>query len=443
MATHYVDSAATGLNDGTSWADAYTTLVAAFAAGSAGDVFYLKNTHDESSGADWGITSPGTPSNPCVLISMNSSDVYTKATAKQLWTTGSGDYIRFYGVCVCHGLFTSSGSSTFNREGWRFYDSTVEFGRVSAGLHVPGNTTATRWRKEYINTTIKGVTTGAVYAVFTLDSNDEGDSLLVEGCTLDISSAASIDSLVHSSTVKTPHPIIFRNMALDGVTDKIMHASMTEERVRLERCVLEFGVVIAPTYNTTYDGEMVLESCDVGDGYHFFHYGNKYGQFEEDTGIYRDAGATYDGTNEFSAEIITTSLASFYTPFRQKLASFYVDTDDFTTDITFKVHLARDDSTTAFNDDEVWIEVEYNDGADNALGVVASSRPDPGAAGIALTSESVAWTGLTGSFKKMSISKTITIGVSAGNIASGAVRVNVCVAKASQTLYVCPKVELS
>ena len=191
------------------------------------------------------------------------------------------------------------------------------------------------------------------------------------------------------------------------------------------------------------DKGCIFNSCDTGDGYYFYTEEREFGTTTQDTAIYRTAGAQYDGTNGFSSEMVGNAGGEYNLPLYSYLGSMVVDTADFTTDVTFKVHFAVDGSTTALNSDEFWIEVEYVDGADNALGVIATTRADPLATGTAPTTETSLWTGLGGTNKQMSISTTATIGTTAGTITNGVVRVKAYLGKASQTVFVCPQVEVS
>ena len=208
------------------------------------------------------------------------------------------------------------------------------------------------------------------------------------------------------------------------------------------RCKLPSGIAMSDAIGQHHN-KVTVESCDVGDGYHYFYYADFYGVSDEDTSIYRTDGASYDGTNKFSAEMVANANADYFQPHQCRLSSQHVDTADYTTDITFTAHFAVDGSTTALTSDELWVEIEYTDGADNALGVIATTKADPLAAGTAPTTETALWTGLGGTNKQMSVSKTVTIGTTAGTIASGIVRVKAYIGKASQTVFVCPQVELS
>ena len=206
-------------------------------------------------------------------------------------------------------------------------------------------------------------------------------------------------------------------------------------------CKLPAGITINDTIDDP-SAYVKAVSCDVGDGYHYFYYADKRGVTSEETAIYRTLSTTYDGTNRFSAEVVSSANASSELPHEFELAAFYIDTADYTGSVTLKAHLARDGSSVAYDESEVSVRFEYSDGADNALRVSQSSYVQPFEA-VALTTETGLWTGLGGTNKQMSISETITIGTAAGNIASGMVRAFVRFGKASDTVFACADVVAS
>src|SRR4051812_3366435 len=100
MASYYVRSGAGGSANGTSWANAYLTLAAAFSGKAAGDTFYVSEDHAETLGSTIILTSPGTKANPCKIVCVNhagsvppvSADLRTTAT---ITMTGASNRIAF------------------------------------------------------------------------------------------------------------------------------------------------------------------------------------------------------------------------------------------------------------------------------------------------------------------------------------------------------------
>lgn len=105
MATKYVNSGASGANNGTSWTDAWTSLGSAVAGCSAGDTVKVHKTHDEIGSIDWSL--PGTLANPLIIICVDkdSSDSLSTGAAvggNNDGTTANNLYIR--GHLYCYGI---------------------------------------------------------------------------------------------------------------------------------------------------------------------------------------------------------------------------------------------------------------------------------------------------------------------------------------------------
>lgn len=217
-------------------------------------------------------------------------------------------------------------------------------------------------------------------------------------------------------------------------------------KIELQNCLLASGTVLDSTPNPSQiNGSIIGRSIGYGtatDTMQYFQERYYTGSITQDETVYRNAGATYNRTNNFSAEMAGNINTSLVSPLKFELSNFYIDTSDYTTDITFTVHFAVDGATTVLDSDEFWVEIEHKDGADNALGVIVDNKAEPLVAGTAPTTEAGLWT-IGATNKQMSISKTIAIGTTAGTIATGVVRVNVYLSKAGQTVFVCPAVELS
>jgi len=128
MANVYVRSGATGAGTGADWANAYTTLAAAFSAKAAGDNFWISEDHAETQASEMILTSPGTPSNRCRVICVNhagsvppvSADLRTTAAIS---VTGFANSLFFDGyVSICRGIHFTVGGGGDNNCNLGLYD---------------------------------------------------------------------------------------------------------------------------------------------------------------------------------------------------------------------------------------------------------------------------------------------------------------------------------
>ena len=288
-----------------------------------------------------------------------------------------------------------------------------------------------------------------------LNFNNSGQSVeLRNGCVFEWNGGALNNSIAYLFEISGFGGclVYLNNLDLTNITSAVSKllgsASADLTTINVNKTKLASGIVLDDSTPVMYGSKICGTSLGISDfdAYHYFNEISLQGDVSEDTAIYRDAGSTYDGTNEFSCEMIGNANTSLHDSLKFELANFYIDTADYTTDITFTIHLARNNGTL-LQDDEFWIEIEHPDGADNALGVLVDTKSAPLTAGTNLTDETGGWTGLTGSegtnHQVMSAnSGAITIGASAGNIASGAVKVNVYLA-INDTVFVCGKVEIA
>ncbi len=206
---------------------------------------------------------------------------------------------------------------------------------------------------------------------------------------------------------------------------------------RVSNCKLNANLSIIT--QTIADAATRIEAfnIDSGDTINKFAVDDLWGKTIEDTSNFRTA--TYDGTNGYSAKIVTNANAKEYTrPHRFKLCSVWVEIDK-TITVEF-IHEGVGSGTGGdLQDDEFFIEAHYSKLADGAFGQVATTLPATvltTPADIANSTE--AWTEvLTGEIKqKLSIDLT-------GLNQKGTVDIWVYLCKPSVTVYVDPHVDLT
>jgi hypothetical protein len=177
--------------------------------------------------------------------------------------------------------------------------------------------------------------------------------------------------------------------------------------------------------------ELFVSDCSSGDTHGFFGYYTPQGQAVLDTGIYYTSGAA-----AASWAITTTSLATPASPFMTPWIDLY---NTGTSAITPYIEILRNnDSTSAWNDAQVWIEVAAKTNSGGTLASVTDDRASPTAAGAAQANGAGlgSWTGETGSCwsGKVGLASSIT------PAEVGHIRARVGVAINTSALYVDPQI---
>ena len=259
-----------------------------------------------------------------------------------------------------------------------------------------------------------------------------------------LSLAGGMPDILFKSPASYGMSVLIEDSDLSSLTSAVSNFGIqSHDQITLDvnRCLLGAGCTLSSVSIDHPGIELNLTSSAIGSSTDTMDYflRNRYsGTIDKETAIYRTAAAP-----NFSAELAANANTSDMAPLEFELLNGVIDTADFTTTVTAKVHFATNDAAMAVDSSKVWMEFEYADGADNALAVIQANRPAPLAAGVAPTTETALWTGLDGTDQQLSMSVSATIGTTAGTIASGVVRVRLYLAGASDTIFGCPQVEFS
>lgn len=220
---------------------------------------------------------------------------------------------------------------------------------------------------------------------------------------------------------------------LTGSGKSILTAPASAGFLRLVGCKVGATFSWISAAPTVRGASIEAIACDDGSG-EFQHYWEGYeGSFEAQSTIFRDAGAFNDVSN-FSYEFITGANCTREFPIFGPWLDIFFDT---TGAKTLTINIINDGTT--FQNDEVWLEIEYLDTAGVELLKLEDTRNVTLATPANLTTNSLAWTG-TGGFGsaiKQHVAKTVTVN------AKGAARCRLVVGIPSETLYVDGKVEIT
>ena len=429
MATYYVDSNATGLDDGSSWTDAWASLASSLSV-AAGDTVLVSSSHNETItlNARYDYTN-ATSALPVKVISTNSTTgLYEKATSIQIdnGTAGFFDII-FERNAEFHGLYVRSNDLHFNGEGSMLLMNDCTFTFCQSPLLDLGDSANGVGICKFTS------------CLFDFSGGTGSYNAYVGRATI----ADFIDCnfvkytasyLFKSQTYEYYTPITFTGCDL-SVYDTI-YSSVTAvtygRRVVLERCKTKAGFsVFSSISSQSYDG-FVYESSDSASlssrVLGLVRKESYAGVISSSTSVYRSSGSN-DGDNDFSWSVESTASCGKI----NLLDSIEICKSVESGSQTITVYVA---GSASLNDDDFWIEVESpsEEVSPTARGKFRATKPDPLATPTALTSDtSSTWNG-TGAGTKQKIEVAISPTI------AGTVTVRCYLAKPSTTVYVDPKI---
>lgn len=442
MANYYVYSGATGAANGSSWADAFTTLSAAMTWAVGGDFVYVANDHNNIVAGANSLSSAGVKGNPVFVVCVNRAGSVPPVAADMVsspsgieGTSGANAY-GIGGSVHVHGMdfrsATLSGSQSFvfsfnggddivlekcavrlmntggsavlsfggsGASGTRvvLLDTSIHFGQASQRINF--RNVDFLWRGGSIGTT--AVTSLIAQAGSSLD---RGCNARFEGVDFSLLTGTIFNS--HQSLLTAQ----FNNCRFSATTWASIAALAS--RPSVVGSFLDFvncgsGAVNYDSRRVTYQGDVTV-----------------------DTAV-KLAGS--DGTTGYSLKAVTTANANISSPLELFEIVEWIDSPG---PKTVEVEVITDG--VALTDADVFMTVMALDNASYpTTGRYTTRKPLVGAPS-ALGSSTAAWTHGLASPQKFKLTKgSIPVEM------KGCVRVLVFVAKPSTTVYVEPKVSIT
>ena len=427
----------------TTWANANIYLEYMAENDVAGDRFFVKNDLNTSFAGAISMSWAGTLTSPTrvICVSDSSEPPSTVATGAVVATTGTNTITTTGGTSLSlymYGITLKAGSGTgqsgiamsTSTGGWVVYDNcTLEIGDTNAGTELAiGGTLGT---VHVLNSTLKFaaagqrlicgsaglysncVITGALLTNFCQNTANNFTWGLFEAC--DFSACAQGVNLFSVSNYGCK--IDVRNCKMPASWTGSIHNG-------------------TPPRHTV----MTLSNCDSADTNYRFERKTYFGTITHNTSIYRTAGAS-DGTTVLSYRMVSSADAEWM---HQTLDSPEIVVWNETTGsaITVTCEILIDSATTLYKED-VWMEVEYLGTSGAPLGTVdRDSRLATYLTALATTECDAGtgvsnWTGESVNAKSYKLVSTIT------PQEKGFIHATVKLAKASTTIYICPKLVIA
>lgn len=435
MATHYVDSSASGANDGTSKTDAWTSIASATGV-AAGDTVLVSHTHSQSIAATTGLKfSNSTATSPVRLLSTNfSTDAL--ATGAVIQTTAAAYHLSVGGCLFCSGITFGAGyqlkigqDPVTENDVMQFEGCTLKTVHNQTYNVIQIGKSLDHLVARFDNCTIDQLATTGGWNSVKVYSDD----LRFHNLSFSLPGTVTNALFEASQSYDELQVILVEGSDLSGFSKLFKTKTGINGLVRVARCQLKSGY-------TAVDGSypsglrVHLEACAVGTitapALGVSHFGGIRGTIESSLSQYRTGGAD-DGeqANAYSWEMAANAnAAEVYLPLESPPLTRWVDSGS----QTLTVYVA---SGATLNDDDFWVEVSSPSEAGSATAQAnwQTTRADPLATPAALTTDSGStWNGTgVGTKQQIDVSLNPTI--------AGPVVVRCYLAKPSTTVYVDPK----
>lgn len=438
MAVYYVYSGAVGSNNGSSWANAFTTLTTAFATEAAGDTLYVAHDHAESTASAVTLTSSGTAALMTKIVCVDRAgsvppvSADRRTTAQVTTTLASG--ITFAGFAHYDGIIfncgTGASTATLGLVGTssqmqRFDNCSLRLGGTGGSSINIGNTSAGGGTAELNNTTMQfNATSQFVMPITKLVWRNTPSALLGTIPTTLFTPTGIRGGLVECSGVDLSAAGSGKTLAGTAASAQCFRYEFID--CKLNASVTKSAVPLGPSAT-----EVDFIRCSSS-GVNYTVFRHRYsGTLNDETTIVRTGGAS-DGTTSIAWKVDTTANCTFTAPFECPPIVVWNDTTG--SSVTATVEGIWGGGAVP-NDDDIWLEVEYLGDASSPQGsFVNDGKANLLATAAGQTSSSETWGGSTTKFK-MSVSFTPQ--------QKGWVYGRVKCGKASSTFYVDPKLTLS
>ena len=417
-------------DNGSTWALAKATLVAALTAAGAGGRVFVDHAHAETQAGGMTLASPGTAASPTLVICVDRTGNPEPPTARATTgtVTSTAGNVAHTGVAYVYGLTVSGANIQLPSSGghsW-VYEESVLAVTASGGAMIFGDGSV-----------------NVVQAVLLINTD-----LSFNNTSQEIRPWEVFDwkgGAVVGATVPTTlfdlfgrHMVIVQNVDLSalGSGKNLCDVARASGNILFLDCKLGASVAITTgTFAGPRGAHVEVINSDSADTNYRFHRQNYQATETQETTIVRTGGAS-DGTTTFSRKVVSTANVTKVFPYEGMWIELWNETVGSAQTAT--VEIITDNVT--LTDAEAWLEVEYLGTSGFPLGLFANDRvADPifGTPANQATS-TVDWTttGLATPIKQK-------LGVAFTAQEKGLVRARVVVAKASTTVYYDPLITLS
>lgn len=427
-------------DDGSTWALANATLAGAMTDQVAGDTIYVSDAHAESAGAAKTITFPGTLASPNKVICGDdaASPPTAVSTAGTVTTTGNFG-ITLIGCAYVRGLSFSCGTTSVSptlqlannaadRQTFEDCNFILAASGTGARVRIGSSTTSAVGSVRWQNCGAKLANASQAIRVQYSRFDWEGGSWLSGGT----SPTTVFEGASQGHCRIDVNGVDFSNL---DASNNLFTANAGSLRATIRNCKLPSSWSGALCLAFQPGTRVEMYNCDAGDTNYRLWIADEFGDIKQETTIVRTGGAN-DGTTGLAWRMESSADAEY--PHQTLVSPEIVQWNDTTgASKTVTVEIVTDNVT--LTDGECWLEVMYLGTAGYPLGTwISDAKADVLATAANQTTSSETWTttGLTTPVKqKLSVTFTPQ--------EKGFIHARVVLAKASTTVYVCPKADVT
>jgi len=425
-------------DDGSTWALAKATLTGAAAIDAAGDAIYASQSHAETTASAVTLNFAGTLASPTKLICANDAAEPPTAVAD----TAS---------------VTTTGTSSITINGKLFaYGFTFNIGTGSSSAHMYQTTNQTNGIQLYEKCQFKLLNTGSTSVILISSSSGTayGQKIQWKDCDVRFAEYVQLVKVYNARFEWDGGSLLSGGVSPDYLIRLGNSCHVRARNLDLTNADADISIFISDASEAVTDGFIVssklpaswtgtvgnvtgphqrleLHECSSGANRIRLQVADYAGKIYDENTIVKTGGAN-DGSG-YSWKLATSANAIYPTTHLKTpdLPAKWNETTG--SALTVSVDVLHD-STTALNDDEIWLEVTYLPDTTKLGNTVSDVKASYLASAAAQESSSAEWTttGLTNP-NKQKLSVTIT------PQSAGYIQANVKVAKASTTVYVDPK----
>lgn len=413
MATIFVDSNAAGANDGTTEADAYTTMQGGLTSWTTSDEIHVSKAHNEGTASVTLTATNATVSDRVPIYRIDfATDAYdatTGADTKNLNISSANADITVSFSGAWHGMYLYAADNIVQTAAGRSsYYKDCKFEVDSANAYFSMGSSNSDHTIDYVSCTFDLNHTSGGYI------NGIGGSFNFTYCTFE--GTIDANGLVRPSSTKNTY-LNFTGCDFSGATHEssaplvdMSSASDATVIVNFIACDVVSGVAYHDsTFGTDNQFVYVHNTDNAGATYITDRYGLR-GDVTTDTGVYFTGTDQYqdaDGTTAMSHKMVTASNVDVASALHS--LDMYARIDS-TGSKTFTVEVVEN-FTSALTKRECWIEVMYLGGASETLWSMAEDREfvETSYTNLAAGAGLASWTGEPGGSRSAKVTATATV----------------------------------